>query len=76
MYGFQPQLLRKYGYPAETYEDIETEDGYYLTLHRIPYGIKSGPSKDKPVVYVQAGFVSNSADAILTGPDYALGIFM
>ena len=33
---FQPDLIRFYGYPLEEHQ-VETEDGYILTLHRIPY---------------------------------------
>nr|CAD7603633.1 unnamed protein product [Timema genevievae] len=32
-----PELIAKKGYPAETHT-VTTEDGYILTLHRIPYG--------------------------------------
>ena len=32
---FQPDLVKSYGYPFEEHF-IETEDGYKLTLHRIP----------------------------------------
>ena len=30
-------MVRFYGYPLEEHE-VETEDGYILTLHRIPHG--------------------------------------
>ncbi|GLV35382.1 uncharacterized protein CBL_01468 [Carabus blaptoides fortunei] len=65
-----PGLISKYGYPVEEHS-VTTEDGYILSMHRIPHG-KSGPSHDRPVVYIQHGFLSNSADAILTGPENAL----
>lgn len=44
-------------------------------MHRIPYGKKSGPEKNKPVVFVQHGLLSSSADWIIAGPDMALGTF-
>lgn len=71
MYLFQPALITKYGYPVEVHS-VTTEDGYILAMHRIPYG-KSGPSRNRPIAYIQHGFISNSADPILTGPENALG---
>ena len=34
---YQDEMIREDGYPAETHHAI-TEDGYILTMHRIPYG--------------------------------------
>lgn len=36
-----PQIIDYYGYTCETIV-AETEDGYYLTLHRIPFGKNGG----------------------------------
>ncbi|GLV35380.1 uncharacterized protein CBL_01470 [Carabus blaptoides fortunei] len=68
-----PGLISKYGYPVEVHS-VTTEDGYILSLHRIPHG-KSGPSHNRPVVYILHGFLSNSAEAVLSGPENALGIY-
>lgn len=35
-----PKLLKKYGYPVENHV-VMTEDGYLLTLHRVPHGAHS-----------------------------------
>lgn len=34
---FKPQLIRHFGYTAEEHF-VTTEDGYILTVHRIPVG--------------------------------------
>ena len=67
-------MVRREGYPVETHQVI-TDDGYILTMHRIPHG-KISPRTDserRPAVYVQHGILSSSADWIVTGPKKALG---
>ncbi|GLV33498.1 uncharacterized protein CBL_20232, partial [Carabus blaptoides fortunei] len=68
-----PGLIAKYGYPVEEHS-VTTEDGYILSMYRIPHA-KSGPSHNRPVVYIQHGFLSNSAEPLLSGPENALGIY-
>ncbi|KAL6431797.1 hypothetical protein ACFW04_007357 [Cataglyphis niger] len=58
-------MIRKAGYRAEAHV-IMTEDGYLLTLHRIP------GDNDSPPVLLQHGFLSNSAHWIILGKDKAL----
>ncbi|KAL6431798.1 hypothetical protein ACFW04_007357 [Cataglyphis niger] len=60
-----PEMIRKAGYRAEAHV-IMTEDGYLLTLHRIP------GDNDSPPVLLQHGFLSNSAHWIILGKDKAL----
>lgn len=55
----QPQIVRRHGYSAESHT-IVTEDGYILTLHRIP-GPRNG-SRDGQPVFLQHGLLSSSAD--------------
>ncbi|KXJ71266.1 hypothetical protein RP20_CCG021028 [Aedes albopictus] len=64
-------LLRKYGYPAEEHI-IETDDGYLLGVHRCPGSPLSPPAPGKPVVLLQHGMLSSSADYILMGPQTSL----
>lgn len=45
---------------------MKTSDGYLLTLHRIP-------NPGKPVIYLQHGVLSSSADWVVIGPQKALG---
>lgn len=62
---YQPQLLKKYGYPVEIHTVI-TSDGYLLEMHRIPR-IGGIP------VYLQHGLLDSSAGWILLGPNNSLG---
>lgn len=55
----QPQIIRRHGYNAESHTII-TEDGYILTLHRIP-GSKNGTKGGQPV-FLQHGLLASSAD--------------
>ena len=49
-----------------------TKDGYILTLHRIP----NYSNTSAPVVFLQHGLMSSSADWVLTGPDHALAYLL
>ena len=72
---FQPDLIRKNGYPVEKHK-VTTKDGYILTLHRIPYGKKS-PAKEgvtRPALLLQHGILSSSADWVMAIPEKSLGI--
>ncbi|EFN60340.1 Lipase 3 [Camponotus floridanus] len=60
-------MIREAGHPVETHV-ITTEDGYLLTLHRIPGGNDSLP------VPLQHGFLSSSADWVILGRGKALGM--
>lgn len=57
---------------------MKTEDGYLLTLHRIPCG-RSGCVNGRGVgqpVFLQHGLLSSSADWLLSGPDRALAFIL
>lgn len=56
---------------------MTTEDGYILTLHRIPHGRRKERSrKQRPVVFLNHCILCSSAVFILTGPEKALGKFL
>ncbi|KAG5882107.1 hypothetical protein JTB14_016870 [Gonioctena quinquepunctata] len=59
-----PQIIARHGYAAETHV-VVTEDGYLLSLHRIP-GPKSGERNGQPV-FLQHGLLGSSADWIVNG---------
>jgi len=56
-----PEIISKAGYTPETHT-VFTDDGYILTLHRIP--------GDGPVVFCQHGIEDSSATWVLAGPDH------
>uniref|UniRef100_A0A1L8DPY1 Lipase n=2 Tax=Nyssomyia neivai TaxID=330878 RepID=A0A1L8DPY1_9DIPT len=70
-------LIKCYGYPVESHE-VETSDGYLLTLHRIPHGrnLEEKSSSKKPVVFLQHGLLTSSAEWVVTGPEKALGLIL
>lgn len=68
-------LIQKYGYPAEEHK-VTTEDGYILTLHRIPHG-KDGPArKQRGVAFVQHGILSSSIDWAIPGPEKGIAYLL
>nr|XP_018905705.1 PREDICTED: lipase 3-like [Bemisia tabaci] len=64
------------GYPAETHFVI-TDDGYILTLHRIPHGrIEDETPRKRPVVLVMHGILCSSTDWVITGVNESLGFVL
>ncbi|XP_067204975.1 lipase 3-like isoform X2 [Linepithema humile] len=59
------ELIRKAGYPAEAHV-VLTEDGYLLTIHRIPGG------ENSPVVFLQHCLLCSSAIWVIIGKGKAL----
>lgn len=55
----------------ETHE-LETEDGYLITVHRIPGGKLSKDAHKTPILLMH-GLMSSSVDWIINGPGKALG---
>ncbi|KAJ4438114.1 hypothetical protein ANN_14053 [Periplaneta americana] len=70
-----PEMVIKYGYPAETHT-VATEDGYILTIHRIPYSPNNTTRKHRPVVFLQHGLLCSSFDWIILGPGKALAYLL
>jgi len=75
LYLTSPQLIAKYGYPVQT-QSVQTEDGYILTMHRIPYGRGGARRADRPPVLLQHGLLCSSADWVLSGPGEALAYLL
>ncbi|XP_017023200.1 lipase 3 [Drosophila kikkawai] len=70
------ERIRSHGYPAETHE-VVTEDGYVLTLFRIPYSHKlKNQDKKRPPVLLQHGLFSNSDCFLCSGPDNSLAYLL
>ncbi|XP_037904465.1 lipase 3-like [Hermetia illucens] len=69
------ERVTRYGYPFETHS-VQTEDGYILGLHRIPYSPNNGPVPEKPVIYLQHGLLCSSNDWIMAGPGKGLAFIL
>uniref|UniRef100_A0A1I8MQ42 Lipase n=1 Tax=Musca domestica TaxID=7370 RepID=A0A1I8MQ42_MUSDO len=66
------------GYPCEEHE-VETEDGYFLKIYRIPDSPKSivqspspSSSRQRPLVLLEHGLMGTSDTWILNGPESSL----
>ncbi|XP_077786608.1 lipase member M-like [Podarcis muralis] len=67
------EIIQYWGYPSEEYE-ILTEDGYYLQINRIPYGMhSSGKTGPRPVVLLVHGVLSEGRAWIVNPPNNSLG---
>ena len=73
-----PDLIRYWNYPVEVHE-AKTEDGYYLTLHRIPRGRNHhfhARSIKRPVVFLQHGLLCSSSNWVTNMPNNSLGFML
>lgn len=61
------QLIKKYGYQPEQHE-THTEDGYILTMFRIP--------QNGPTVFLMHGLLCSADDWITPGPDSGLAYLL
>ncbi|KAK0590147.1 hypothetical protein LWI29_023230 [Acer saccharum] len=64
-------LVKTQGYACEEHT-VTTQDGYILSLQRIPVGQSGGVPGKKPPVLLQHGLVSDAASWLLLPPDQAL----
>ncbi|XP_066146455.1 lipase 3-like isoform X2 [Euwallacea fornicatus] len=69
------QFLAKYGYPLESH-DVTTEDGFILTLHRIPHGKNDVASISKPPVLFAHCLACSGMDWIWQGPNVSLPLLL
>jgi len=66
------QLITYWGYPVEQY-DVTTEDGYILTIFRIPYGKGQQPADNKPIIFIQHGLECDCTNWITNLPSESAG---
>lgn len=75
LFVLQPLLSYKRGYGTEVHR-LVTSDGYILEVHRIlssPRLRSSRNVKQKPVVFLQHGFVDSSATWVMAGVEHGFG---
>lgn len=71
----QVSIVKKYGYEIEEHS-VQTSDGYILTMHRIPYSKLTGPTGQRPVVFLMHGLLCSSSDWVLGGPGNGLAFIL
>jgi len=66
------QLCNYHGYAVEEHK-VTTDDGYILTVFRIPGKLGEVPTNNKPVAFLQHGLLDLSFTWITNDPDLAPG---
>ncbi|XP_010119598.1 PREDICTED: lipase member M-like [Chlamydotis macqueenii] len=70
------ELITYKGYPSEEYE-VTTEDGYTITIHRIPYGAQNqGNPALKSAVFLQHGLLGDATNWVTNRPNNSLGFIL
>lgn len=75
-----PDMIKYWGYPVEVHE-AKTDDGYYLTLHRIPYG-RNEPAhfgsgiNARPAIFLQHGLLCSSSNWVANFPNDSLAFML
>uniref|UniRef100_T1IYD6 Partial AB-hydrolase lipase domain-containing protein n=1 Tax=Strigamia maritima TaxID=126957 RepID=T1IYD6_STRMM len=60
-------MIRYHGYPVEVYQ-VETDDGYILTVQRIPHGKSGLGTQARKPVLIQHGFATSSPAWVVNTP--------
>lgn len=67
--------MQYYGYPVETHI-TETEDGYVLSIHRIPYEATYERTEYRGVVLLMPGLLTSSGAFTVNGKDKSLAFVL
>ena len=71
-----PELIRFWGYPAESHE-VQTEDGYLLSVHRIRHAKNDpDPMLTRPVFFLQHGLLCSSSNWVTNLPSESLAFML
>ncbi|XP_070802225.1 lysosomal acid lipase/cholesteryl ester hydrolase-like [Pituophis catenifer annectens] len=70
------EIIHFHNYPSEKYH-VETEDGYILTINRIPHGRYNGANKAaRPVVYLVHSVMGDGSHWVSNQPHNSFGFIL
>ncbi|KAJ3656556.1 hypothetical protein Zmor_015626 [Zophobas morio] len=68
------EIIQEYGYLVEVH-NVVTEDGYVLTLHRIPHG-RDNLSRERKPILLLPGILQSAWDFVHRGPSYSIAFIL